>query len=252
MNRACAAPAASGGSSDRALLAACAALFAASAAATVAWCGSMASTGGMPMPGGWEMSMAWMRMPGQTWPGAAAAFVGMWALMMVAMMLPALVPALRNGRAGATALVALGYFAVWSALGIVVYPVGIVLAEAAMASDAVARAMPAASGFVVLAAGLLQLTAWKTRRLACCRSAVSPPAARPWRHGIRLGLDCVLCCAGPTAVLLALGVMDVAVMSVVAVAISLERVAGPRAAAALGIVGIGAGLFLVTRSVLPA
>jgi hypothetical protein len=27
------------------------------------------------MPGG-RMSMAWMRMPGQTWPGAAASFLG--------------------------------------------------------------------------------------------------------------------------------------------------------------------------------
>jgi hypothetical protein len=42
----------------------------------------------MPMPGGWTMSMAWMRMPGQTWPGAAASFLGMWVVMMVAMMLP--------------------------------------------------------------------------------------------------------------------------------------------------------------------
>jgi hypothetical protein len=32
--------------------------------------------------------MAWMRMPGQTWPGAAASFLGMWVVMMVAMMLP--------------------------------------------------------------------------------------------------------------------------------------------------------------------
>ena len=35
---------------------------------TVAWCSSMSAMGGMPMPGGWTMSMAWMRMPGQTWP----------------------------------------------------------------------------------------------------------------------------------------------------------------------------------------
>ena len=35
------------------------------------------------MPGGWTMAMAWMRMPGQTWPGAAASFLGMWVVMMV-------------------------------------------------------------------------------------------------------------------------------------------------------------------------
>jgi predicted metal-binding membrane protein len=40
------------------------------------------------------MSMAWMRMSGQTWPVAAASFFGMWSVMMVAMMLPSLVPML--------------------------------------------------------------------------------------------------------------------------------------------------------------
>src|SRR5262245_32237048 len=82
-------------------------LCAASAALTVHWCASM--SGGMPMPGGWTMSMAWMRMPGQTWPGAAASFLGMWIVMMVAMMLLSLVPMLGRyrqavGKTGATRL----------------------------------------------------------------------------------------------------------------------------------------------------
>ncbi|MGZ5662044.1 MAG: copper chaperone, partial [Usitatibacter sp.] len=100
-------------------------LFTASAVATVVWCGSMSSMDEMPMPGGWTMSMAWMRMPGQTWPGAAAMFLGMWIVMMVAMMLPSLVPMLRRYREavvqhgeahldGLTALVGSGYFFVWT------------------------------------------------------------------------------------------------------------------------------------------
>jgi len=44
-------------------------------------------TGGMDMPGGWTMSMMWMRMSGQTWPAAGALFVLVWLVMMVAMML---------------------------------------------------------------------------------------------------------------------------------------------------------------------
>ena len=54
--------------------------------------------GEMLMPGDWSMSMTWMRMPGQTWLGAATSFLGMWVVMMVAMMLPSLVPMLWNYR----------------------------------------------------------------------------------------------------------------------------------------------------------
>jgi hypothetical protein len=50
-------------------------LFAASATGTIVWGVSMSAMGEMPMPGGWTMSMAWMRMPGQTWPSAAASFL---------------------------------------------------------------------------------------------------------------------------------------------------------------------------------
>jgi len=88
----------------------------------------MSAMGEMPMPGGWTMSMAWMRMPGQTWPVAAASFLGMWVVMMVAMMLPSLVPMLWRyrqavGRTGETrlgwltALVGVGYFLVWTVFG---------------------------------------------------------------------------------------------------------------------------------------
>jgi len=74
------------------------ALLFAGAAVTIVRCASMSAMGAMPMPGGWTMSMAWMRMPGQTWPGAAAAFLGIWVVMMAAMMLPALTPMLSRYR----------------------------------------------------------------------------------------------------------------------------------------------------------
>ncbi len=167
-----------------------AALFAASSAGTIAWCASMSAMGGMPMPGGWTMSMAWMRMPGQTWPGAAASFLGMWVVMTVAMMLPSLVPMLGRyrqaaGRTGETrlgrltALVGLGYFVVWAVLGLAVFPLGVALAALEMQQPALASAVPLAVGVVVLIAGALQLTAWKARRLACCREA--PGAAVRYR-----------------------------------------------------------------------
>ena len=88
----------SDGASQQAFFGVSALLFAASAAGTIVWCASMSAMGEMPMPGGWTMSMAWMRMPGQTWLGAAALFLGMWVVMMVAMMLPSLVPMLWRYR----------------------------------------------------------------------------------------------------------------------------------------------------------
>ena len=85
-------------SSERGFYAVSVVLFAASTGVTIIGCASMSAMGGMPMPGGWTMSMMWMRMPGQTWLGAGAAFLGMWVVMMVAMMLPSLVPMLWRYR----------------------------------------------------------------------------------------------------------------------------------------------------------
>jgi predicted metal-binding membrane protein len=235
-------------------------LFAASAAVTIVWCASMSAMGEMPMPGGWTMSMAWMRMPGQTWPGAAASFLGMWVVMMVAMMLPSLVRTLwRYHQAGLgrlTALVGVGYFFVWTMFGMAAFPLGVALAAVAMGQPALARAVPIAVGVVVLIAGCLQLTAWKARHLACCREApgrgrtLPADAGTAWRHGLRLGLHCTRCCVGLIAILLVIGVMDLRAMAVVAAAIAVERLApaGERVARATGAVVVGAGLLLIARA----
>jgi predicted metal-binding membrane protein len=157
-------------------------LFAASAAVTIVWSASMSAMGGMPMPGGWTMSMAWMRMPGQTWSGGAASFVGMWVVMMVAMMLPSLVPMLWRYREAVTtvgetrlglltALMGVGYFVVWTVIGIAAYALGVGLAEMEMRQPALSRAVPIAVGMVVLIAGAFQFTARKAHHLACCREA---------------------------------------------------------------------------------
>ncbi|HLK90677.1 MAG TPA: DUF2182 domain-containing protein [Polyangia bacterium] len=242
-------------------------LFAASAAGTVTWCASMSAMAGMSMPGGWTMSMAWMRMPGQSWAGAAASFLGMWVVMMVAMMLPSLIPMLRSYRAalnGAgrsprgwlTVLVGAAYFFVWTLLGVAAFPVGVALAGLEMRQPALARAVPFATGAVVVLAGLLQLTKWKARQLACCREVpgcgrtLPVDAGTAWRHGIHLGLRCARCCAGLMAVLLCLGVMDLRGMVVVAAAITIERLApaGERIARGTGLVFAGVGLYLVARA----
>src|SRR5260221_13641656 len=121
----------------------------------------------MHMLGGWKMLMAWMRMPDQTWPGAAAMFLGMWIVMMVAMMLPSLVPMLWRYRLAVvtiggtrlellTAIAGVGYFFVWTVFGMVAYPLGVALAELEMRQEAGSRAGPFSIGVVVLLAGGLQ------------------------------------------------------------------------------------------------
>jgi predicted metal-binding membrane protein len=251
-------------SSERAFLGVSALVFAAATAATIVWGASMSAMAGMPMPGNWTMSMAWMPMCGRTWSGAAASFLGMWIVMMAAMMLPSLVPMLRRYRravgstgetrlAWLTALAGAGYFFVWTLIGMAVFPLGVALAQIEMDVPALARAVPLATGVVVLIAGALQFTAWKARHLACCREAprradmLSADAGTAWRHGLRLGLHCSTCCAGLTAILLAVGVMDLCTMAVVTAAITVERLApaGERVARVLGGVVVGAGLFLI-------
>jgi predicted metal-binding membrane protein len=253
--------------SQQAFFVVAALLFAASSAVTVVWCESMSAMGEMPMPGGWAMSMAWMRMPGQTWPGAAASFLGMWVVMMIAMMLPSLLPMLWRyrqavGRAGdarlgwLTVLVGGGYFFVWAVFGVAVFALGVGLATSEMQRPALARAVPVAVGVIVLIAGFLQFTAWKARQLACCRAVpgcgcrVAVDTGGAWRYGLRLGLHCSYCCAGLTVILLVIDVMDLRVMAAVAAATTVERLApsGDRVARAIGVVVIGAGLLLVARA----
>jgi predicted metal-binding membrane protein len=243
----------------------CALAFVASAASTIYFCRSM--SGDMEMPGGWTMSMAWMRMPGQTWPGAAASFLGMWIVMMVAMMLPSLVPMLSRYRQAVSrtddtrlgrlaTLVGVGYFFVWSVFGTAAFPLGVALATIEMHQPELARAVPIAVGVVVLIAGALQFTTWKLHHLVYCRElpahgrTLHADAPTAWRHGVRLGLHCSYCCTNLMTILLVIGVMDLGAMAFVMAAITIERLApaGERAARAVGAVVVVAGLLQIARA----
>jgi predicted metal-binding membrane protein len=234
----------------------------------------MSAMGEMPMPGGWSMSMVWARASDGTWSGAGASFLGMWIVMMVAMMLPSLIPMLRRYRqsvagTGAplgplTAIVGLGYFLVWLVFGLIVFPLGATLAAIVMHQPALARAAPIAAGVVILIAGCIQVTEWKAHQLACWRTTSASSRAgvvAALRHGIHLGLHCARCCGNLMLILLVCGVMDFGVMAVVTAAITLERLAPRRwqsarrswqarepVPRAIGALAIGAGLFLIARA----
>jgi predicted metal-binding membrane protein len=191
----------------------------------------------------------------------------MWAVMMIPMMLPSLVPMLQRYRQAVggtsetrldrlTALVGAGYFFVWTVFGMAVFPLGVALATVEMQQPALARSVPMAVGVVVIIAGALQFTAWKAHHLACCREAPVRGHTLPadgetaWRQGVRFGLHCGQSCVNLTAILLVIGVMDLRAMAVVTAAITAERLApaGERVARTIGAVVVGAGLFLVARA----
>ena len=242
-------------------------LFIASSAVTIAWCRSMSAMAEMPMPGGWGMSMTWMPMRGQSLFGATASFLAMWDVMMLAMMLPCLAPMLLRYRKAVqqtgtrrlgwlTILVALGYFLVWTIVGLAVFPLGVGLNAILMQHKELSLIVPVAIGIVVLAAGLLQLTDWKLHQLACCRKlpfrgqTVPDDAYTAWKHGLQLGIRCSRCSAGLMSILLVMGMMNLFGMAIVTVAINFERLApaGKWVTGTIGTIGIGSGFFLIARA----
>ena len=246
--------------------------------AVAAWAYTISSAGGMasamPMPGGWSMSMAWMSMGHQSPLAHAIMFLGMWSVMMVAMMLPSVMPAVllhqrliesrTNRGAGASAsqvLLLTGYFSVWVAFGAVAYALGMTVAAATMRSVRLSVMVPAATGLALAAAGVYQLTQWKQICLRHCRSPLEffarhdiRQAADSWRFGLHHGAYCAGCCWGLMVIQLALGVMSVPLMALIALVILLEKQwrHGEMLARVVGAASIAAGLFLALRATIPA
>lgn len=260
-------PAGDAGPDPRAFGAALVAVFAVAALATVAQHASMAAMGREPMAGGWMASAAWLQPCGRGAGRAFAAFAGMWGAMTVTMMLPVLAPMLWRYRqrigpmatarsAWLVVVASAGYFAVWMALGALVFPAGVALTAAAARLPALARVLPFAAGAVVSVAGMLQFSAWKARRLACCRHAAgdahrsSAVAGAAWWHGVRGAMHCGACCGNLMAIALAAGMMDLRVMAAVTVAITAERLAPPggRVERIAGCVAVGGGIAMIARA----
>ena len=211
-------------------------------------------------------SMMWMRIPGQSWPGAAASFLGMWVLTMMPMMLPSALPMLWRywrsvASAGAaravrlTALAWLGYIVVWALFGIAVFPLGALVAATVMAHPSLTRATPLFVALAVCIAGAYQLTAMKAHHLACCgRAALGgervADAGAAWRHGLKEGIHCIRCCANLTLIVLVIGIMNAPAMVVAALVIAAERLApaGVRVARGTGVATAAAGLVLMARA----
>jgi predicted metal-binding membrane protein len=171
--------------------------------------------GRIPMPGGWTMSAMWLPMCGQSWIGAAAGFIGMWAAMMVPMMLPFAVAPLRRYRVALggegkafllTAAAGLAWAAAWTAAGLPVYLAGAAVAHVLLNVPSLARMMPALAAAAGVAGAAWHVAA---RRRLVHRTLPGPPVCTAaLLQGARLGGHCVRRCAGLTVALLAAGIME--------------------------------------------
>ncbi|MHB8733950.1 MAG: DUF2182 domain-containing protein [Terriglobales bacterium] len=254
------------GKSEHGLYVVVAMVFIAAAFLTLRMARTMAD--GMPMPGGWTMSMTWMGMGGAWWTQAAA-FSWMWLSMMVAMMLPSALPMLRlflrlcrwRGEphpALLSGLVAGGYFLVWSGFGLVAWMVGTAVAHAAMLSERVSHAVPLMGAVALMVAGAYQLTPVKMACLEHCRDPltfVAQHARTDWRGAVAFGLHhggfCLACCWALMLIQLALGIMSLSVMIGVAAIIALEKLLphGRWIARATGLLAIGIGAVQLTQRI---
>jgi predicted metal-binding membrane protein len=213
------------------------------AAAALAWAWLLAweMPMGEPMPG-----MPEMLMPPEPWSaGYLLPAFAMWALMMVAMMLPSAAPMMLlharidrgtpAQRARDQGLFALCYLLVWAAFSALA-----AVAQAALIDSGVLAAASLALGDRVLAAGLLlaaaawQLTPAKAACLEQCQSPIQfvlrywrPGAAGAVRLGLIHGLFCLGCCWGLMLLLFVGGVMNLSWVALLAAVVFAEKLAPP-------------------------
>jgi predicted metal-binding membrane protein len=188
--------------------------------------------------------------------GSVGWFIGVWVVMMAAMMFPSIAPMvlmyarLQEGRrdkgqsapAGATVIFIGGYLVCWAAAGLLGYT--IVEAVSSLDLDWLAwdEAGQYVAGGVIVGAAIYQLTPLKDVCLRHCRSPLMFILTH-WREGrtgaLRMGVEhggsCVGCCWMLMAALFALGVMSIGWMAFVAALIATEKLLPWKAVANRGI-----------------
>jgi predicted metal-binding membrane protein len=189
-------------------------------------------------------------------PGTLGFFLGVWVVMMAAMMFPSIAPMvvmqvrIQEGRkargqpapVGATTLFVAGYLITWAAaglLGYAMYELGKTVTGDLFAWD---NAGPYLAGGIIVAAAVYQLTPLKDTCLRHCRNPFMFLMER-WRPGrvgaLRVGVEhgawCLGCCWALMAALFALGVMSIGWMAFIAALIAAEKLLPWRVVANRGI-----------------
>ena len=196
--------------------------------------------GGLPMPD-MDMGNGQRMLMAAIWsPGYAGLILAMWAIMMVAMMLPSAAPAIllvdalarRQAehaaplRAGAFAA---GYLIVWFAFSIVATGMQWMLSSTGLLSGSMAATSRFLAGTLLIAAGAYQWTPLKRACLSHCRSPIEF-IGRHWRSsgpvlcGVRHGLFCLGCCWVLMLLLFVGGLMNLLWVAGLAVLVFIEKV----------------------------
>ena len=224
---------------------------------------------GMPSAATGMAQMDGMQAPvsSEHWtPFHALTVFAMWAIMMVAMMLPSATPMILlyarvAGQAGEgstlapTSLFAGTYVALWALFSMFATAAQWTLSQLQLLSDAtMAVGSGRVGGVLLVAAGLYQLTPLKRMCLENCRSPFSFLTAH-WRPGLfgainlgfRHGVYCVGCCWLVMALLFFGGVMNLTWVAALAAIVLIEKVApgGLRIGQAAGALAILAGAALI-------
>ena len=162
-------------------------------------------------------------------------FVGIWTLMMAAMMLPGVAPVaslyartVRINRWWRLVLFAFGYLLIWAITSLPAFGLALVGANLARVQPFAAQITSSA---IFLLAGAYQLSPLKRRCLEHCRSPVAlllhygsyAGRLRDLRVGVHHAAYCVGCCVGLMLILIGVGAMNLTVMLVLAGVILLEK-----------------------------
>jgi predicted metal-binding membrane protein len=184
--------------------------------------------------------------------GTLGWFVGVWVVMMAAMMFPSVSPTvalysrMAKTRAPFAPLVfAAGYLLTWAAAGVLAYGVSYVgqtLLGSELSWDGAGRWL---AGGTIVAAAVYELTPLKDACLGKCRSPLGFLLGA-WRGGLsgalqmgaRHGAWCVGCCWALMGSLFALGVMSLAWMAFVAALIAAEKTLPWRRVVTFGTAGV--------------
>lgn len=221
---------------------------------------------------GWWWTAGQMRgMDGGPWTslGTLGWFLGIWVVMMAAMMFPSVAPTValysrltRQRSPLSPLLFTAGYLVVWTGAGLAAFALAALLGR--ISGDVLAwdRAGRWIAGATLVVAAVYELTPLKDVCLGKCRSPLGFLLGS-WRDGrrgaLRMGAKhgawCVGCCWALMASLFALGVMSLTWMALVAGLVAVEktlpwrRVATYGTAAVLLTLGV---LLLAAPHVVPA